>query len=226
MESIERFTAITSLIGETARATMLWNLLDGKAYTAGELALAADLSPQSASNHLNKLIDAGLLRVEKQGKHRYYCFARPEVAYAVEALASLVPPKTAKAPVDRLLNGDIRYARTCYDHLAGKVAVEITQGLIGQKMLRMEDEAYTVTRKGASWFEELGIDLPLLQQQKRHFAKPCLDWTERRHHLAGALGAALLDRMLAQHWLRRKSHERTVILTAKGEQALDRLGIA
>ncbi|MGX5818757.1 ArsR/SmtB family transcription factor [Chitinophaga lutea] len=225
MESIERFTALTSLICETARATMLWNLLDGKAYTAGELALAAGLSPQSASNHLNKLTDAGLLRVEKQGKHRYYCFDRPEVAYAIEALANLIPAKTIVKPTDHLVNGDMRYARTCYDHLAGKIAVDITQALIRQKLLRTADDAYVVTAKGENWFSDLGIGLKDLQLQKRHFAKPCLDWSERRHHLSGALGAALLDKMLALHWLRRKPHERTVVLTAKGEEALDRLGI-
>lgn len=226
MKSMEQFTTITALIGEPARAAMLWSLLDGKAYTAGELAIAANLSPQSASNHLSKLTEAGLLRVDKQGKHRYYRFAQPEVAYAIEALANLVPQHRPANGSLLLHNGDIRYARTCYDHLAGKVAVGITQSLLRKKLLRHDEEAYTVTNKGALWLAELGIDLDAVRQQKRFFARPCLDWTERKHHLAGALGAALLDRMLAEHWLRRKPHERTVILTAKGEQALQRLGIA
>lgn len=223
MESIEQFTHIAGVIGEPARATILWSLLDGKAYTAGELALAANLSPQSASNHLAKMIEAGLLKVEKQGKHRYFRYAKDEVAYAIEAMSNLLPaPKKGVAPT--LRNGDIRYARTCYDHLAGKVAVSITYGLLRQKIIRLADDAYQVTRKGANWFEELGIEVSLVQQQKRHFAKPCLDWTERKHHLAGALGAALLQYMLSQHWVRRKAHERTLIVTAKGEKALAQWG--
>ncbi|WP_276484276.1 ArsR/SmtB family transcription factor [Paraflavitalea pollutisoli] len=225
MESVERFTAITALIGEAARATMLWSLLDGRAYTAGELALSAGISPQSASNHLNKLVEGGLLRVEKQGKHRYYCFARHEVAYAIEGLASLVPEKRTMMPAARLQNGDVRYARTCYDHLAGNLAVNITQGLVRKRLLQVKDDTYLVSQKGIAWFAELSIDVHALQQQKRAFAQPCLDWSERRHHLAGALGAALLDQLVARHWVRRKINERTVILTAKGQQVLERLGL-
>lgn len=225
MESIEQFTNLTTLIGEPARATMLWNLLDGKAYTAGELALSAGLSPQAASNHLHKLVEGGLLRMEKQGKHRYYCFARHEIAYAVEGLANLVPDKRTMIPAAMLQNGDIRYARTCYDHLAGQVAVSITDALIRQRVLRAAEDAFVVTKKGMDWFGALDIDAEALQQQKRAFAKPCLDWTERRHHLAGALGAALLDQLVVRHWVRRKLNDRTVILTAKGQQALERLGL-
>ncbi|MDF2190412.1 helix-turn-helix transcriptional regulator [Paraflavitalea sp. CAU 1676] len=226
MESIDRFTSIASLIGEPARARILWSLLDGRAYTAGELALTANLSPQSASNHLSRMIDAGLLKVEKQGKHRYYRYAKDKVAYAVEALSNLMPSPMKEGPAPVLNNGDIRFARTCYDHLAGKVAVKITHGLLVQKIIRPEEDEYRLTTRGVQWFEDLGIGIAGLQQQKRHFAKPCLDWTERKHHLAGALGAALLDHMLNQNWLRRKPQERTVIMTGKGEKALAGLGIS
>jgi len=112
---------------------MLWNLTDGRAYTAGELALSANISPQSASNHLTKLIEADLLKVEKQGRHRYYRFARPEVAYAVEAIANLMPVKKELNTKASFENGDIQFCRTCYDHLAGKVAVDITNALVKQK---------------------------------------------------------------------------------------------
>jgi DNA-binding transcriptional ArsR family regulator len=225
MEFDQQFAAIASLIGEPARASMLWSMLDGRAYTAGELALMANISPQSASNHLTKLMEADLLKMEKQGKHRYYCYAKTEVATALEAISQLIPGKEP-APRNRSCkNGDIQYARTCYDHLAGRVAVNLTQGLLQQKLIRLRDDEYEVTTKGTSWFEEIGIDLAGLKQQKRLFARPCLDWTERKHHLAGALGAALLDQMLVLNWLRRKNNERTVILTAKGEKALSQLGI-
>ena len=225
MEFDNQFAIVASLIGEPARATMLWNLLDGKAYTAGELALSAGLSAQSASNHLNKLIEAELLKMEKQGKHRYYRFAKPEVAYAIEAIANLVPPKAKAAPQKQFANGDIQFARTCYDHLAGKIAVGLAQSLVQQKIIKLQGEEYVVTKTGTAWFDKLGIDVEAVQQQKRAFARPCLDWTERKYHLAGSLGAALLDQMLAKNWLRRKPNERTVVLTGKGERALQELGI-
>lgn len=223
MEFDQQFSAIASLIGEPARATMLWSLLDGRAYTAGELALVANISPQSASNHLNKLIEADLLKMEKQGKHRYYRFAKAEVATALEAISQLIPHK-GQMPRDRSFkNGDIQYARTCYDHLAGWVAVNITQGLVQQKIILLRNDEYDVTKKGEVWFEQIGVDMAAVKQQKRFFARPCLDWTERKHHLAGALGAALLDQMLALNWIRRKANERTVVLTGKGEKAFAQL---
>lgn len=225
MEFDNQFSVVASLIGEPARATMLWTLLDGRAYTAGELALSAGLSAQAASNHLNKLIEAALLKMERQGKHRYYRFAKPEVAYAIEAIANLIPGKAKASPQKEFVNGDIQFARTCYDHLAGKVAVTLNQALVQQKLIKLKDEDYIVTTAGIRWFNNLGIDLEAVQQQKRAFARPCLDWTERKHHLAGALGAALLDQMIAKNWLRRKPNERTVVITGKGEKALYELGI-
>lgn len=225
MEFDHQFSAIAALIGEPARATMLWSLLDGRAYTAGELALMAGISPQSASNHLNKLIDADLLKMEKQGKHRYYRFAKTEVATAMEAISRLIPGKWQMPRGRHFKNGDIQYARTCYDHLAGKIAVDLTQGLLKQKIIQLKEDEYRVTTKGRDWFESIGVDMAAIKQQKRFFARPCLDWTERKHHLAGALGAAMLQQMLVLNWVRRKANARTVILTAKGEKALSDLGI-
>jgi DNA-binding transcriptional ArsR family regulator len=226
MESDNQFSAVAYLIGEHARAAMLWNLLDGRAYTAGELALSANISPQSASNHLSKLIKANFLKVEKQGKHRYYRFARDEVAFAIESIANLMPYKKTNDLQNSISNGDIQYARTCYDHLAGKIAVNLTQTLIKQKILALNGNNFLVSSKGEAWFEMIGLNLDELKNAKRHFAKPCLDWTERRHHLAGALGAALLNQMLCFNWIRRKANSRVVILTAKGETELNKLGIS
>ncbi|AXY72492.1 transcriptional regulator [Paraflavitalea soli] len=225
MEFDQQFSAIASLIGEPARAAMLWSMLDGRAYTAGELALMAGISPQSASNHLNKLIEADLLKMEKQGKHRYYRFAKPEVATAMEAISRLIPHQEKLHRDRSFKNGDIQYARTCYDHLAGRIAVNLTQGLVKQKIIQLKEDEFDVTNKGMSWFDSIGVDIAAVRQQKRFFARPCLDWTEKKHHLAGALGAALLDQMLALNWIRRKANERTVILTGKGEKALAQLGV-
>lgn len=206
------FKQIASLIGDPTRATVLWTLLDGRAYTATELALAAAASPQNISMHLNKLLQADLLRVEAQGRHRYYTFSRKEVAYAVEALANLIPEKkkTAETPV--------KYCRTCYDHLAGKIGVDIADSLLRQKLITVDFE---LTKKGAQWMQQtMQIDITTLRAQRRIFSRPCLDWSERRYHLAGAVGAALLDHMLAADWLRRTKNSRAIVITATGRQQL------
>jgi DNA-binding transcriptional ArsR family regulator len=210
---------MASLIGEPVRAKILWTLMDGRAYTARELAIGVETTPQNLSMHLGKLLRAGLLSVEAQGRHRYYTFARPEVAYAIEGIANLVPAEQAvRKDMDAV---PIQFCRTCYDHLAGKVGVAITEGLLRQKLIVYRDKELEVTQKGLQWFAELGIDCGEVRQQRRAFAKPCLDWTERRHHLAGALGAALLEKMLAAHWLRRTAQSRAVVVTARGRQALE-----
>ena len=209
---------IAALIGEPVRARILWSLLDGRAYTARELAIGVDTSPQNLSMHLAKLLQAGLLSVEVQGRHRYYTFAREEVAYAIEAMANLVPDQPAGKPdADE---APIKFCRTCYDHLAGKVGVLIMESLLRQKLVIYQERELEVTPKGSAWLGEWGIDCEAIRHQRRSFLKPCLDWSERRHHLAGGLGAAMLSKMMESHWLRRTAHSRAVVVTAKGQQAL------
>jgi DNA-binding transcriptional ArsR family regulator len=212
-------THIASMIGEPVRAKILWTLMDGRAYTARELAIGVETTPQNLSMHLSKLLHAGLLAVEAQGRHRYYSYSRAEVADLVEAMANLIP-------AEQVLRKDtdvvpIKFCRTCYDHLAGKVAVSITESLLRQKLIVYRGKDLDVTLKGVQWFAEWGIDCGEVKKQRRAFAKPCLDWTERRHHLAGALGAALLEKMLEAHWFRRTAQSRAVVVTAKGRQALE-----
>jgi DNA-binding transcriptional ArsR family regulator len=226
MDVEERFRSVAALIGEPARATMLWSLLDGKALTATELAIRADVSAQSASMHLNKLVQADLLAVESQGRHRYYRFRRPETAYVIEALANLITPHDSKTlPRAHVMNTPtgIRYCRTCYDHLAGKVAVEITNRLVHKKVIQLEDDHYNVTRKGLQWFDTLGIDTESLQHERRQFARRCLDWSERKPHLAGSLGAALLNTWIDSGWITRQKNTRATTLTAKGQQGFYKL---
>ena len=225
METNNKFAGITSLIGEPARAIMLWSLADGKAYTASELATAADISPQSASNHLNKLVEADFLKVEKQGKHRYYAIAKPEVAHAIESIANLIPGKKTLREEKNYVNGEIRFCRTCYDHLAGKVAVDLARSLLQQKILTVKGEEFSITPKGKKWFAEIGIDVNNLEKTKRYLAKPCLDWTERKYHLAGSLGAAFLLQMLKMNWIKPKATSRILFLTEKGENELRKIGV-
>jgi DNA-binding transcriptional ArsR family regulator len=218
---------ITSLIGDPVRTTILWTLLDNRAYTATELAISANTSPQNISMHLNKLAQADLLTIESQGRHRYYKISRPEVAYALEAIGNLIPNVKHRKIVGNKENSAIKYCRTCYDHLAGKVGVLITEALLAQKILAVEANAYIVTELGDPFFSELEIDVEELKKSRRVFAKPCLDWSERKHHLAGALGAALLDKMLSLDYIRRTKNSRAIIITSKGQlQLYDRFKIS
>jgi DNA-binding transcriptional ArsR family regulator len=234
MDTEEQFGQMASLLGEPARAKMLWALLEGKAFTATELALRGEVSPQGASMHLGKLVQAGWLSVRQQGRHRYYQLASREVAYAIEAIANLLPadggrnigsgfPAGGSPVAAPLSNGDIRYCRSCYDHLAGRAGVAITDALLRKNLLEPVDERYEATHAGIKWLAALGIDVAELKGSRRVFARPCLDWSERRHHIAGSLGAALLEKMLADDWLRRVRHSRAIIVTAKGEKKFSQL---
>ncbi|MBL0739724.1 ArsR/SmtB family transcription factor [Chryseolinea lacunae] len=215
----EQFKDMMGLIGDTTRAGILWTLMDGKALTATELAVAANTSPQNISMHLTKLVQANVLMVEKQGRHRYFRLSRQDVAYALEAMASLIPPKTSKSVAAPGEIPDVKYCRTCYDHLAGKVGVMLAENLVARKLIIASSTAFVMSPKGEKWFSEFGVDIKGLKQQRRTLLRPCLDWSERRNHLAGALGAALLDRMVVLDWLRKKKHTRAMLITAKGQQA-------
>jgi DNA-binding transcriptional ArsR family regulator len=217
---IERFREAAGLVGEPVRATILWTLLDGKAFTATELAIAADTSASNISMHLAKLLKAGLLRSESQGRHRYYALSGKEIAYAVEALAVLMPGSSQKfLPVNKI-DPALTQCRTCYDHLAGRTGVAITDALLKQRFIAPGDHSFELTAKGKKWFLAMGIDTNELQQQRRSFLRPCLDWSERRYHMAGSLAAALLDKMLLEDWVRRTRNSRAVVVTAKGQKIL------
>lgn len=217
----EQFKQIAALIGDPTRAAIMWTLLDGKAFTATELSIAAATTPQNISMHLAKLVQANLLCVESQGRHRYYKYARKEVAYAIEALGSLVPSPA----VTRVTGSDgghsaIKHCRTCYDHLAGKVGVAITDSLLQQKILVHTNAVFEVSSKGRKWFASFDIDVDALQQQRRSFLRPCLDWSERRYHMAGSLAAAFLQSMLSADWLRTTRNSRALVITGRGQKKL------
>lgn len=221
-----------ALIADPARAAILMALMDGRAQPASTLAYAANLSPQAASNHLARLLDGGMVLVEAEGRHRYYRLARPEIAAALEALQALAPRIRAidepRSPEARRL----RAARSCYDHLAGRLGVAIAQAMEARGMLSVPADApagklYSLTEAGAAWFAALGVVLPTAGSHVRPPARRCLDWTERRHHLAGPLGAALLRRLVELGWIARTPGSRAVIVTRAGAEGLKRsLGIA
>ena len=215
-----------ALIGDPTRAAMLQALQDGRAQPASALAWAAGVTAQAASNHLAKLVDGGLLAVEREGRHRYYRLASAEVAHAIEALSVLATPvrslEVPRSPKARAL----RDARCCYGHLAGRLGVRVCEALVARDLIRPEaDKLYAVTDEGRAWFEDLGVDVAALRSP-RGVARQCLDWTERRHHLAGPLGVRMLEAMTARGWFVLEAKGRAVQVTAAGERALrERLGV-
>jgi len=216
----EHFKTTAALVGDPIRATILWTLLDGRAFTATELAIAADTSASNISMHLAKMVDAGLLKVEVQGRHRYYTYSRRDIAQAVETLGALIPFTAKRTTSFHAIDPAIQQCRTCYDHLAGKTGVNITDTLLKNKYLTADKHGFNLTRKGVKLFSGMGIDLESLHEQRRSFLRPCLDWSERRYHMAGSLPAALLDMMLEQDWVRRTKNSRVVIVTGKGQKKL------
>ncbi len=191
-----------------------------------KLAHAAGISPQTASTHLAKLVEGNLISVESQGRHRYYRLASPHVAEMLELMSLIAPPVQVRSLNQSIRGKEIQAARTCYDHLAGKLGVEITEALLRRGLLLTSGDNYSITEAGKEWFAALGIDLPKLAQKRRHFARQCLDWSERRHHLAGALGAALATCLFERGWIVRTAHGRGITLTEKGKAELSKeLGI-
>ncbi len=209
---------IAALVGDPARANILTALLDGQALTASELAEAAGITPQTASSHLSKLSDAALVVVQPQGRHRYWRLEGNDVAHLLEALMGLATKaghvRTKRGPNDPAL----RKARICYDHLAGDYGVLLFDSLKKKKILTADKTSLTLTPKGLAFFTKLGIDVPTLRQQRRPLCKECLDWSVRRSHLAGALGASILDYIVAEKWAKKHNTSRVINFTTSGEK--------
>ncbi len=210
--------AVASLIGDTTRANMLCALMGGQALTAGELSRDAGVTPQTASEHLAKMVDANLLTTVKQGRHRYYRLSSAQVAHGIDSLMSIaaVGPKRHHPMGPR--EKDMRIARSCYDHIAGRLAVAITDSLSDSGVILLSDEGALVTKKGKDFLGEFGIDLSDGSRPKRPLCRTCLDWSERRHHIAGRIGAALFQRMLDLGWVARRADSRALTITPTGEE--------
>ncbi|MFE9041975.1 MULTISPECIES: ArsR/SmtB family transcription factor [unclassified Streptomyces] len=218
--------AFAALFAEESRAAMLLALLDGRAWTAGELARHARVAPSTATEHLGKLVAGGVLTEERQGRHRYVRLAGPGIAQLVEELAALAgpgadEPRRSLAAVNA--GRALARGRTCYDHLAGRLGIAVTDALTARGLLR-QDTGFALTDRGLEWFADVGI--PLVAKGRRPLARGCLDWTERRPHLAGVAGAAFCAHALDSGWCVRIGSERAVKVTPAGERALlQELGI-
>jgi DNA-binding transcriptional ArsR family regulator len=209
---------IAALVGNPARANMLTALLDGRALSASELAYAGGVAPQTASEHLAKLNEGRLLALAKQGRHSYYRLASPLIARMLESIMAVAADGPARYQ-PRWRGGDaLRNARTCYDHLAGRLGVALADALVERDRVALSDDGGIVTPQGEEFFLGFGVDLGERGRSRRPFCRPCLDWSERRSHLAGALGAALAARSFELGWITRKRDTRAVLITDKGER--------
>jgi DNA-binding transcriptional ArsR family regulator len=208
---------IASLMGDPARANMLAALSDGRALTAGELAGEAGVTKQTASSHLSRLSTGGLLVCEAQGRHRYYRLAGEDVSHVLEAMMGVANgrPPTRTGPRDPAL----RKARVCYNHLAGEMGVALFRGMGRRRWLSMEEDGISLTPSGRRAFTEFGLDMDALLGLRRPLCRACVDWSERRHHLAGSLGQALFGRFIELGWAKREKSSRVVTFSPKGERA-------
>ncbi len=216
---------VASLIGDPARASILAALMTGKALTASELARAAGVTAQTASGHLAKLTDGGLIFGVQQGRHRYYRLAGPEVADLLEGLMGL-SVRTARAVRTGPRDDAMRAARVCYDHLAGAAGVRLVDIMLMRGWFIDAGGSLIVSSAGEAWLTSFGVDVAALRRQRRPLCRACLDWSERRTHIGGALGAALFVAMEEKRWLRRAPGSRVVHITPLGELALSRLAKA
>lgn len=219
------YAAVAGLLGHSARAAMVDALMSGETMTAGRLARAAGVAPSTASEHLARLVEGGLVAVDARGRHRHHRIARPEVAEALEALARICPPTPVRSLRQSGQRAALGHARTCYDHLAGIVGVALTEALVHRRWIEPGGDGFAVTAAGERGLAGAGVDVAAARGARRAFARPCLDWTERRPHLAGALGAAVAARALAAGWVRRREG-RGLALTPTGHTVLaDHFGV-
>jgi DNA-binding transcriptional ArsR family regulator len=223
MKTGPNIAPVASLVGDPARANMLTALMAGQALTATELAAEAGVTSPTASSHLSKMQAGGLVAVEKQGRHRYYRLAGADVAAMIETIIGVAARaghiRTQPGPKEPAL----RQARVCYDHLAGDLGVQLFDSLMDRGMLAAGGDGLTLSRRGERFVADFGIDLAHLRQSRRPLCRTCLDWSVRRHHLAGALGGAMLDRFLGLKWARKERGTRVVTFTPRGQAQFDAL---
>ena len=215
---------IGALVGDPGRANMLSALIDGRALTATELAWTAGVAPATASGHLTKLVAGGLLAVARQGRHRYFRLASVEVAHMLETMmviANRDEPRDAPRRATPRIDPALREARTCYDHLAGRLGVGITDAMVSRGLIRLGEEAGAVTASGTAWLAAFGVPVEQAGRSRRLFCRPCLDWSERRPHLAGRLGAARCRRCEELGWIARARDGRAVHVTEAGRRGFE-----
>lgn len=215
------YATVAKLLANPARSAVVDALMEGRPLTAGELARIAGVRASTISEHLGELLDGGLVAVIREGRHRYYRLSGAEVASALEAFSRICPATPVRSLRQSAADRSLRLARLCYDHVAGTLGVTLLDRMLGYGWLAsVPDRDFEVTERGIQALAAIGVDLESCRHARRHFARPCLDWSERRPHLAGALGAAVTRALLDREWLRRAGAGRGLQLTSQGEHNL------
>ena len=225
MGDTDMLSTVAGLLGEPARTRILTALLTGRALTAKELAYFAGVTAATASSHLSQLVAGQLLVMEKQGRCHYYRLRSAEVARAIEGLMTVATAPTRDWPPQHRVEPALREARMCYDHIAGRLGVALCDMLLRRRHVVLTDGGGEVTPGGARFLAGLGVDLPKARGARRHYCRGCLDWTERRHHISGAVGAALADAFLERRWIARVPDSRALAVTAAGRKKLAELKV-
>ena len=221
MVAAANMVEVAALVGDTARATMLAALMGGQALTASELAALAHVTRPTASGHLGKLTAARLISVTQKRRNRYYRIASPLVARMLESIKAVAALETPARFQPRSAQDDaLRFARSCYDHLAGRLGVALADALVAKKFVVLSDDGGALTARGQKFLTDFGADLTTKSGSRRIFCRACLDWSERRYHIAGLAGAAILTRFVALHWLARARGSRALRLTPAGQRGL------
>jgi DNA-binding transcriptional ArsR family regulator len=221
---------VGALLADPARVAIIVALCGEHTLPASELAERAGISASTTSIHLTKLMEAGWIELEQRGRHHYYGLSSPQIAKLLKQAMSVVPARVALKPGSERtylhnLRSDLRSARTCYDHLAGKLGVALTNAMVQQGVLEVAEKDFILTDYGKDVLQNLGVEVDVAARQRRAFARRCLDWTERRDHLGGALGAAICTNWLEQGWVQRREQSRALCVTPLGEAQLRNWGI-
>jgi DNA-binding transcriptional ArsR family regulator len=215
-------SAAAALLADATRAELLVALAEEPSLQVSRLASRAKVTSATASVHLSKLRRAGLVKAQRRGRQHLFELASPLVAEAMEALSLIAPPRAVRSLKESIHGAAILEARTCYDHLAGRLGVAVADGLEHERIVEVRDGSYLLATRGERALTDLGIDVSELRRGRRQLIRPCLDWTERRHHIAGALGAALAERFFALGWIQRIPGGRAVKVTSRGTRELRR----
>ncbi|TFB13487.1 ArsR family transcriptional regulator [Filobacillus milosensis] len=214
---------VAAIISDKTRSKMIFIMLDGRFHSASELAYMAGIKPQTATFHLKKMTEAQIIKVEKQGRHKYFGIKDPGVASVLETFLSIAPQfevrSLKKSPRDKAL----RSARTCYDHLAGNLGVKLVSALEKKGVLVKENDKYEVTNEGIEFLATLQINIYELKKKRRSFSHKCLDWSERKHHMGGALGNAIFEKILEFGWIKRLPNTRAIKITTLGEEHIPKI---
>ncbi|APH19726.1 winged helix-turn-helix transcriptional regulator [Clostridium botulinum] len=222
MTGTPQISQLAEILADKSRATILMVMMDGEFHTVNELARAAGIKSHTASYHLTKLTELQWIVMEKHGRFHYYQISNKELAQMLESWLQISPLKPSRSLNQSIENQMLYFGRVCYDHLAGKIGVQITDWLLEKNYIVKSEAGWSLSIEGENFFESNGVNIELLKKEKRCYCRMCLDWSERKHHVAGSVGKALMDIFFNNQWIERTGDSRAIKLTTKGKEQLSK----